>query len=244
LHSFKKNERSNQSQSVKPYCFPDMPVGSAVEKSTRSENNVFQRINFDESGKLRPGNYLTNTDDLEDVRADAKEIKEQAYIEGFENGEREGLESVKSSLEPVLQHLNQSIDELENAKEELLLKTEREAVELALAIAEKIVSHEVKTNRDVIVNVVQAALKKIVDRKKIKIRLSPSDFQFLNHAKSQIPGLEEQFEKATFEEDKAIMNGGCVIKTNLGDIDARIEKQFQAVEEAFRSEIKKLRLGG
>ena len=244
MHSFNKNERSNQSQAVKPYCFPEMSVDSAVEEGVRSENNVFQRINFDESGKLLRGNYVTRTDDFEDVRVDAKENKEQAYIEGFENGEREGLESVKISLEPVLQHLNQSIDELENAKKELLLRTEREAVELALAIAEKIVSHEVKTNKEVILNVVQAALKKIVDRKKIKIRVAPSDFQFLNHAKSHIPGLEEQFEKATFEEDKSIMNGGCVIKTNLGDIDARIEKQFQAVEEAFRSEIKKLRLGG
>ena len=123
MHSFNKNERSNQSQSVKPYCFPEMPVDSAVEEGVRSENNVFQRINFDESGKLLRGNYVTSTDDFEDVRADAKEIKEQAYIEGFENGEREGLESVKISLEPVLQHLNQSIDELENAKKELLLRT-------------------------------------------------------------------------------------------------------------------------
>ena len=40
------------------------------------------------------------------------------------------------------------------------------------------------------------------------------------------------------------MNGGCIIETNLGDIDARIEKQLQAVEEAFRSEINKLRIGG
>ena len=244
MHSFNKNERSNQSQPVKPYCFPDMLVGSAVEEYTRSENNVFQRINFDESGKLRPRKDVANTDEFEDVRADAKEIKEQAYIEGFEKGKRDGLESVEISLTPILQQLSQSIDELENAKKELLLRTEREAVELALVIAEKIVSHEVKTNREVILNVAKAALKKVVSRKKIKIRVAPSDFQFLNHAKSQIPGLEEHFEKATFEEDKSIMKGGCVVETNLGDIDARIEKQFQAVEEAFRSEFKKLRLGG
>jgi flagellar assembly protein FliH len=215
-----------------------------VEENPRSENNVFQRIEFDESGKLLPGNYVADTDDFENIKANAKEIQEQAYIEGFEKGERDGLESAKASLEPVVQHLSQSIEALENAKKELHLRTEREAVELALAIAEKIVSHEVQTNREVVLSVVEEALKKVVDRKNIKIRVAPPDFHFLNNAKVQIPDLEELFEKATFEEDKSIVNGGCVIETNLGDIDARIEKQFQAVEDAFRSEIKKLRLGG
>jgi len=33
--------------------------------------------------------------------------------------------------------------------------------------------------------------------------------------------------------DESISDGGCIIETESGDIDARIEKQFQAVEEAF-----------
>ena len=41
-------------------------------------------------------------------------------------------------------------------------------------------------------------------------------------------------------EDTSIADGGCVIETDLGDIDARIEKQLQAVKEVLRSETKKL----
>ena len=39
--------------------------------------------------------------------------------------------------------------------------------------------------------------------------------------------------------DESIPDGGCIIETESGDIDARIEKQFQAVEEVFQSLDKK-----
>ncbi|MBW1834254.1 MAG: hypothetical protein JRI62_05585 [Deltaproteobacteria bacterium] len=32
------------------------------------------------------------------------------------------------------------------------------------------------------------------------------------------------------------MVGGCIIETDFGNIDARIEKQFQVVDEAFKCE--------
>ena len=34
-----------------------------------------------------------------------------------------------------------------------------------------------------------------------------------------------------------IQSGGCIIETNMGEIDARIENQIHAVEESFRKAI-------
>lgn len=245
LHNFNKNERSVKDMTIKPYQFPNMLVGTVATEKKEAPCIDFRRIDFDENGKLCSGKCRPNTYEvLEASKTDQEKNEVQAYNEGFEKGERDGLESIKGRLESVLNCLSKSIVELEKAKKDLLLRTEREAVELSLAIAEMIVHHEIKINREVILNVINAALKKVVHRKKIRIRLSSADFQFLNDAKTYISGLKEDFEKVMFEEDKTIMNGGCIIETNLGDIDARIEKQLQAVEEAFRSEVKKLRLGG
>ena len=245
MHKSNKKARSTNDMGLKPYCFPNMALGTASNEKKEAENIVFRRIDFDDSGKMRPGRYMENANEVfEDIKTDAEKTEEQAYIVGFEKGQGDGLESVKGMFESLLKCLSESIAELERAKKELLLRTEREAVELSLAIAEKIVHHEIKINRKVVLDIINAALKKVVDRKKIQIRLAPSDFKFLNDAKPHLSGLEEDFEKITFEEDKSIMAGGCVIETNLGDIDARIEKQLQAVKDAFRSEINKLGLGG
>ena len=43
----------------------------------------------------------------------------------------------------------------------------------------------------------------------------------------------------SFEADETILTGGCLIETNSGDIDARIDKQIEAVDEAFKSELAK-----
>jgi len=240
-----KDNRNTQDNILKPFCFPEMPAGTSVNEKIRPGKNVFRPIGFDQSGKLLdPQNCAADHGVFDELTTDTKKIEEQAYHDGFKVGEKEGLKSVKERLEPVLKGLSGSVVQIENAKKELLLRTEREAVELALAIAKKVVWHEVRINGEVVINVVKAALKKVVDRKRIKIRLAPSDLQFLQDIKSQIPDLEEEFGTVIFAEDESIMSGGCVIETNLGDIDARIEKQLQAVEEAFRSEFKKLRIGG
>jgi len=54
----------------------------------------------------------------------------------------------------------------------------------------------------------------------------------------------DNIENITFEEDETISDGGCVIETDFGNIDARIERQFQVVEEAFKSEIQRSISGG
>ena len=49
----------------------------------------------------------------------------------------------------------------------------------------------------------------------------------------------ENIDNVTLEAAENIQNGGCIIETDLGEIDARIEKQLQAVEESFRTAIAK-----
>jgi flagellar assembly protein FliH len=43
----------------------------------------------------------------------------------------------------------------------------------------------------------------------------------------------------TFKGEKAIQSGGCMIETELGEIDARIEKQLEAIKESFLNNMEK-----
>lgn len=228
---------------MKPYSFPQMSTGEAAqEKMKEDTETVFTRM-FRDDTQTFAGNTVSAGEVSENMKLEAKRLKEQAYFKGFEKGEIEGLESARSRIESLLSSLKEALSGLQKVKEQILLDSEREAVELALAIARKIVCQEVATDRNVVLNVVKESLRKVVGHKKIKIRLCPDDLQFMNDAKSQIPGLTEDFEKIIFEADKSIMNGGCIIDTRFGDIDGRIDSQLQAVEEVFNAEIKKLGLG-
>jgi flagellar assembly protein FliH len=147
------------------------------------------------------------------------------------------MEWGKKKAEPVLNNFQQALLELGKIKEEIYMKAEKETVSLALAIARKIVCTEVSTNKEVILNIIKEALKKVLDHKGIKIKVSPADLQFVKDSKLQLLDSIDAAEGIIFEEDHSIREGGCIIETNLGDIDARIDKQIQMVEEAFKSQL-------
>ena len=129
--------------------------------------------------------------------------------------------------------------QLNNIRQETYQEIETEVVELALAIARRVICHETTIDREIVVCVAREALAKVEDPGRIKIKMSPSDFQFIKKTRSQLSNMIENIDNVTFEAAENIQNGGCIIETDLGEIDARIEKQLQAVEESFRNAVER-----
>jgi flagellar assembly protein FliH len=74
--------------------------------------------------------------------------------------------------------------------------------------------------------------------------MNPGDLQFINETKYQLSHLAADVNSVTIEAEESIQSGGCIIETDLGEIDARIEKQLQAVEESFRNARDKSKVDG
>ena len=153
------------------------------------------------------------------------------------NGEKSGTEGERKRLRTIFAAFGEAIKKLEELREDLYLNAERGAVELALAIAEKIVSHEVSVNKATLLDVLKTALEKVTDQEKITVRVNKSDLQIINEFGRQVPGLTANVKDVTIEGDDTISRGGCVIETGFGSIDARIESQLRAVEDILRLEM-------
>ena len=249
MHNIIKENRADPENKFRPYCFPDIPVDDSQDNLTGFEKgNDFQRIGLEKDGRPPAGFFEGCAGNREGFRLTAKEkageIEKQVYAQGFLKGEKAGMASERKKVEPFLNNFYQALLELERVKSEICVNAEKETIDLALAIAKKIVGHEVSMNKDFVLGVVKDALKKSVDNDKITVRINPSDLQFIKDARIQFSDYVDNIEKIAFEEDKTILNGGCVIETSLGEIDARIDKQFQAVEEAFRSQFQESGVGG
>ena len=235
---------SNQENAFKLHYFPNIPVDYSDE-NTRSSNkgNKFERINYKNGAEIIHGNISKEkrNDGIKEglIGENTREIEEKAYAKGFARGEKAGIESGNEKIESVVNSINQGLSELVKIRQDIYLETEQETVKLAMAIARKVVCNEVRVNKDIFVNVVKEAAKKVEGNEKVKIKLSCKDFQFIKNEKPAIIDKITNIENVGFEMDESIPDGGCIIETESGDIDARIEKQFQAVEEAFESLNKK-----
>ncbi|MBW1916342.1 MAG: hypothetical protein JRI86_15655 [Deltaproteobacteria bacterium] len=229
---------SNQENAFKLHYFPNIPVNYSDE-NTRifNKGNTFERINYKNGAEIAHVNVSKErrNDEIKkgSINETVGEIEEKAYAKGFARGEKAGIESGNEKIESVVNSINLGLSELIKIRQDIYLETEQEIVKLAMAIARKVVCNEIRVNKDTVVNVVKEAVEKVEGNEKVKVRLSCKDFQFIKSEKPAIIDKIINIENVGFEMDDSIPDGGCIIETESGDIDARIEKQFQAVEEAF-----------
>ena len=235
---------SNQENVFKLHYFPTIPVNYSDE-STRISNkgNTFKRTHYKNGDKKTHSNISKEKGNDESKEGfnneDVRQIEEKAYAKGFARGEKAGIESGNEKIESVVNSMKQALSELKKIRQDIYIETEQEIVKLALAIARKIVCNEISLNKETVVNVVKGAVKKVEGNEKVRVKLSCKDFEFI---KSENPGIIDKItniENAGFIMDESICDGGCIIETESGNIDSRIEKQFQAIEEAFESLNKK-----
>jgi flagellar assembly protein FliH len=113
---------------------------------------------------------------------------------------------------------------------------EKELVDLALAVARKIVGREVAVNPEAVAGMLRDALSRIEHAGSLSIRMHPDDLQRLADVQPRLlEGLADPA-RVRFEADPAISAGGCFIESEAGDIDARLEHRFRVLEDAFRAE--------
>ena len=229
----------DQRQKLELHCFPDIAVGSSTVKSECTlEKNAFKRTHFDAAAPGCSGRgEATDANDAAGSSSAIDEIQKQAYENGFQEGQKAAFESQSAEVASALKGLSQAVMDIQNLRPEIYHTIELEVVELALSIARKVVCQEIKSSKDVVMCVAREALSQVEVPGKIKIRLNPADLEFITESRQQISELVHQVENVSFEAEEGIAAGGCVIETSLGEIDARIEKQFQVIEDKFRSEL-------
>ncbi len=222
---------------LRVHCFPEIAqekVSTQKEKGGHRAGSSFRRFDF--SGEQGRAGAMDESIDAE-VEARAREAEKQAFQKGYREGRQQGLSSGKQELVPIVDNFRQALSELEKVKKRIYESAERESVDLALAIARKIVCQEVKTNREALVEVVREAFRQAADQDRIRILLNPRDLERFQDPKIELGDMARGTASIVVEGDERISSGGCVIETDMGEIDARIEQRLAAVEAAIRTEM-------
>ena len=238
-----KAQKQDDHSELRQHLFPRLENEDSLDEAlTKKQNNNFkpafvQAITDSQKGTFErfvDGNEDAPESDEDEVNLEeqhANELKEE-FLKGFAEGENSGMLSEKQRVEPAIAALKTSVEELRKCRESMAKQFEKACVELAIAIAEKIVCHEVAINRETIVDVLRNALEQVGGSEILEIRLNPSDLQVIQNASRSLRDLKG--ENASLEGDNAVNSGGCLIKTDFGCVDATIDHQLEAVTEALR----------
>ena len=243
-----KNSNTRQTNTFRLHYFPNIPTRDQASPAPASMpgntggDDQTGHANVAEGAGHPPGSGSGSGFDaaLPEDRSQLEAMMKQAYAEGFAQGERDAQALGEQRMAPLVATLENMMTELAAMRQNIQTQIENEVVELALHIGRKVIGHELKTNRNAVAAIVREALKHVENPEKICIRLNPADIQQLQSAQIEIGGPGAHGDRIQFKEDPSIEAGGCLVQTEYGEIDARIEEQLRAIEEAFRAESMRL----
>jgi len=161
----------------------------------------------------------------------------RGYKEGFEKGKKEAeerykkLENIlKKDFQEKIQSINTFLKNLEKESKELILNMDKEVLNLALNIAQKLILKEIERDPEISLRLIKEALNYIAEGTELNIKVNPEEYKFLEeNLLKYIPPSQ----KIKLIPDESISKGGIFIETSLGVIDATFEKRWKKLLETL-----------
>lgn len=156
-------------------------------------------------------------------------LERESFTKGYAAGERAGVEAGAHRADAMLRRVAQTIDDLAQLRRTITRDTEHQMVQLALALARRVVMRELSLDPDLVAALAHVAVERLGDQAPATIRLHPEDYAtVVAHRGEQWEGTQ-----VSVLPDPAVPRGGCVVESDFGLIDATVDAQFAELSRAL-----------
>src|SRR5688572_24858129 len=165
---------------------------------------------------------------------DFEAIKAEAWREGFQLGYDEGLRLAAEEQHDAGTRLSAMLQGVASDTEVLVRGLEAQVVELALAIAEKVIAREARIDPEIILSVVRSALAEVHDATELRIRVNPDDAPLLETRwQEMLP--RSVAERSELIADDLVERGGVLVETRIGYADSQLKTRMNQVVSTFQA---------
>lgn len=184
---------------------------------------------------------------IAEARAEGVTITEAAQRDGYEagyaTGKAEGLEAGRTSgHDEALQSTREAIDRLEAAwlgaaraweleRRDMVLDARESLLELAVAIARRVVKRVPEVEPNVVADQVDAALEHVARPHDAAIRIHPEDRALVEEVMPRLVQALGGTDHVRLIDDASIQPGGCVVTSGRGRVDATLGAQLDRMVE-------------
>lgn len=161
------------------------------------------------------------------AREEADAIRESAVKEGYQAGMEQASEE--------LQQIRETFAAFMNAKQEVYEQIAPDILEISVDIAQKIIKKEVSEDPQVLVNNIVDVLKSLSkDENKIALRVNPVQVDVVKQQVPEILTIAGLDARVSVLADEEVSEGGCLVTTSNGVVDATVETQLSVICEALK----------
>jgi flagellar assembly protein FliH len=160
---------------------------------------------------------------------DPSAIERDAFTKGYAQGERAGAEAAAARGDAMLRRLAQTLNELGDLRADLVHTSERQVVQLAIAIATRVIHREITLDTELLLAMARVALDRLGDTSSATIRLHPEDYA----AALAVRGVTLSTESVKVTPDPIVSRGGCLVESDFGLIDLTVGAQVGEITTAL-----------
>ena len=179
------------------------------------------------------------------AQQEAEKLKEQAALDGFEEGRQAGLEEGRrqgadagkqqaqadhaQAMQQAVAALNEAMGQLDASSQLLETEALQDVIELSIAIARRVTKRQGLLDPQVMVENLRDAMRLVLHAADVRIAVNPAQRATLDEA---LPALQMEFPQLAHVaviEDATIDAGGCRVHTRGGKIDADLDVQLDRI---------------
>ena len=203
------------------------PVGMSEEEYQERLNVLIAKANT-EGQSIKDAAEQEARRILDDAQAQAERILEEERGKGFEIGKTEAIKQMAENIRE-----SQAIIEQAKQQRNVIIKSAvPEILKLAIKVSTQVIKTELTTNQEVVMTILRDAIEKISDNEQVVIKVSAHDLQHVRNNRDLVIDLVEA-KNLSIVADKHVNDGGCVIETKLGYIDAKVSTKLEMIETAL-----------
>lgn len=162
--------------------------------------------------------------------------RQSGHDEGYQTGLNQGRAEGRAQAEKVLQQLDQAIKDAVQQRETLLSEAKEKILDLVIQISRKVTFDAITVDPETTLAMISGVIDTLIDRSKLKIKVNPDHLPIVEQNIERFMVGSATIKEISVEPDPRVCYGGCLIETPTGDIDARLESQFEVIEETILSD--------
>ena len=165
------------------------------------------------------------------MRAEAEQIRAQAWAAGEAEGRAAGLAAARADAEPAVAAVAAAVGAIDQLREQIVAELEQDAVEMAMRLAEQIIAGVLSVEPERVLDVGRNALRHLSDRRRVTLVVHPDDLELVSDCVDQLQSELGGIEHLGVQSDRRIGRGGAIARTDSGEIDSGIDAQLGRARE-------------
>jgi flagellar assembly protein FliH len=174
------------------------------------------------------------------IEQEARESGYQAgYAQGYADGEREATrhltQRANDERTAYREDLTTFIVHIEAERQRTWAEMEPQMVGIIFDLAKQVIKQEIEASRTVALSLVRNSLRRVAESGTLRIRVHADDLATVRANREDLLSLVDGIPHIEIIEDRRVGPGGCLVETDAGNIDARIETQLEEVSSTLEA---------